>query len=179
MSWINKHKRVWGMIILVLLLVAIVGPWNFDLINVPSEYQCTEPFIRLKGDYCGVPLSGTWMLAALVGALVNLIMGLVTGASVNLLFAFLSILSTLFLFLPMFSILLLILPGDRQNHRVFHVAVWGLAVVSSLRCMFLSSQRALPMGQLWGLWLYIGLVSGVLIIGSTTMLASRKRSSLA
>ena len=59
MSWIVEHKRLWGIAILALLLLAILGPWAYDQINVPAEYPCSAPFIRLEGDFCGVPYSGT------------------------------------------------------------------------------------------------------------------------
>jgi hypothetical protein len=80
MSWINKHKRVWRVAILVLLLVAIMGPWTFDRINVPSEYPCSTPNIRLEGDFCGTPMSGIWIFSWMVGGFINAGVGLVTSA---------------------------------------------------------------------------------------------------
>ena len=35
MLWLQEHKTVWRVAILALLLVAIMGPWIFDKINVP------------------------------------------------------------------------------------------------------------------------------------------------
>ena len=54
------------------------GPWIFDLIVVPSEYSCSTPAIRLEGDYCGIPMPGTWILLAMAGRLVNMVVGLET-----------------------------------------------------------------------------------------------------
>ena len=59
-SWINEHKNGWRVALLVVVLVAIMGPWTFDPINVPSEYPCQAPYIRLDDDFCGTPLPGTW-----------------------------------------------------------------------------------------------------------------------
>ena len=42
---------------LALLVGAMLGPWIFDLINVPAQYPCD---FRLVGDFCGVLLSGFW-----------------------------------------------------------------------------------------------------------------------
>jgi len=81
MSWMNDHKREWRVVVLVLLLVSIIGPWIFDLIVVPSEYACLAPAIRLAGDYCGIPMSGIWILSAAAGILVNIVVGLVTGTT--------------------------------------------------------------------------------------------------
>lgn len=150
MSWLSEHKRGWRLVILGLLLIAIVGPWTFDLINVPSEYSCSAPFIRLKGDYCGTPLSGMWILLTPLGALV--------------------------LFLPFFSTLLLILSGNRRRQQILHLVVWGLATVSSLWWLLLSPAEW-PLSRLWGLWLYIGLAPSMLIL--EVVLAVRRRSSQA
>ena len=54
---------------LLSLLVAIMGPWTFDLIHVPSEYPCSAPFIRLEGDFCGTPMSGGWILVCVMAVL--------------------------------------------------------------------------------------------------------------
>jgi hypothetical protein len=39
--WLHKHKNVWRVAVLVLLLVAMVAPWAFDVVDVPSEYPCS------------------------------------------------------------------------------------------------------------------------------------------
>jgi hypothetical protein len=177
MSWINEHKRVWRVVILALLLIAFVGPWTFDLINVPSEYSCSAPFIRLKGDYCGAPLSGLLVLPALIGEFINVVMELVTGAIVitDLGRRLLVILSALLLFLPFFSTLLLILPGNRRRQQIFHLAVWGLATASSLWWLLLLSTSERPQSQLWGVQLYSGLAFSVLIL-EVAALAIRRRA---
>ena len=178
MSWISEYHRVWRVAILVLLLLAFQGPWFFDQINVPSEYPCSAPFIRLKGDYCGTPLSGMWILAALVGEFISIVVELVTGATVNtdLGRRFLFILGALLLFLPFFSTLLLILSGNRRRQQILHLVVWGLATVSSLWWLLLSPAEWLP-SRLWGRWLYIGLAPSMLIL--EVVLAVRRRSSQA
>jgi hypothetical protein len=60
LSWLNERRRIWRVIALAALLLAILGPWAFDRTNVPAEYPCTRPHIRLEGDFCGLPLSGLW-----------------------------------------------------------------------------------------------------------------------
>ena len=63
--WINEHKRIWRTAVLVLLIIAMTGPWSFDLINVPAEYPCSLPNYRLEGDFCGIPFSGIWIFPVL------------------------------------------------------------------------------------------------------------------
>jgi hypothetical protein len=164
MSWMNEHKRVWRVAVLVLLLVAIMGPWAFDRIYVPGEFPCSAPFIRLEGDFCGVPLSGIWILSATTGGLVNIVVGLVTGATVitDRVREFSFSLLVLLLVLPFFSTLLLILRGDRRRQLVFHLAAWSLVVGFGL-WLGMSSYPKL-FGVVWGIWLYIGLAASALIL---------------
>jgi hypothetical protein len=150
--------------ILVLLLVAIMEPWTFDRIDVPSEYPCSAPFVRLEGDFCGMPLSGfITMVARLVkGATVF------TDLAFGSLYGLLSSLLLLLLVVPVFSTLLLILGGDRRRWRVFHVAAWGLAVGMGL---LLVSRW---FWVLWGIWLYIGLAGSALILEVLVLVAGRR-----
>jgi hypothetical protein len=161
MSWISEYHRVWRVVILVLLLWAFQGPWFFDQTNVPSEYPCA---IRLKGDFCGSPTDGMYVLWAVTGELISRVVGLVTGAMTptDAGSAFPFILGAIALLLTPVSTVLLIWRGDRQRQLIFHVAVWGLAAVWSWE--FLMSTSELPPSQLWGLWLYVALVPSVLIL---------------
>ncbi len=174
MSWMNDHKREWRVVVLVLLLVSIIGPWIFDQIVVPSEYACLAPAIRLAGDYCGIPMSGIWILSAAAGVLVNIVVELVPGTTAftdrfrELSFSLLGLL----LVLPFFSTLFLIVRGDRQHQLVFHVAAWSLAFGVGL-WLAISSYPNL-FWVLWGVWLYVGLAASVLIF-EVGMLAVRRK----
>ena len=179
MSWIQEHKTVWRVVILVLLMVAIMGPWIFDRINVPSEYSCS-PNIRLDGDFCGGPMPGIWILFWMVAAPISEVVGLVTGATVLSDFGVVFLkrlqasLVLLLIVLPFFSTLLLILRGDRTRQQVFNVAAWGLA--AGIGLLFgLHSLPRLYWG-LWGTWLYIGLAVSALILELLVLVAGRRPS---
>jgi len=58
MSWIYENQHKWRITLLVVMVVAFMGPWTFDRIYVPAKYECSAPFIRLEGDFCGIPMSG-------------------------------------------------------------------------------------------------------------------------
>lgn len=106
---------------MTLLLVAIIGPWWYDLINVPSQYTCSSPFIRLKGDYCGKPMSGLWIFVILATRPIELVVEMVNGTKsitdsvYAILNFFLYILLVLLGVLPLFTTLLLTLRGDRKR----------------------------------------------------------------
>jgi hypothetical protein len=180
MSWIKEHKGVWRLTVLVLLLVAIIGPWTFDRIYVPSKYQCAAPSVRLEGDFCGIPLSGMWIFSVLAGGLLNMIVGLVTGARTftdmgsEAAFVLFSGLIRFLLVLPGFSSLSFILGGDRQRRQVFHVAVWGLAAAAGLLLGVSDFSRL--HWAVWGIWLYTGLATSALILEGLLLAAGRRAS---
>jgi hypothetical protein len=178
MSWINEHKRVWRVAILVLLLVAIMGPWTFDRINVPAEYPCSAPDIRLEGDFCGMPISGIWIFSWMIGGFIIMGVELVTGATGfadsggEFLRAFLFIMVLLLLLLPIFSTLFLIVRGDRRRRQVFNAAAWGLAASIGLLIGITIYQKLF--WRLWGIWLYIGLAVSALILEVLTLVAGTR-----
>jgi hypothetical protein len=175
MSWMNEHKRVWRVAVLVLLLMAIAGPWTLDLVFVPSGYSCSAPAIRLGGDYCGIPMSGIWVLAAMTGGLANMVVGLVTGTTVftGRVREFSFSLLGLLLVLPFLSTLFMILRGDRRCQLAFHVVALSLAVGLGLLLVGMSGYSNLSW-VLWGIWLYVGLAASALIL-ELVMLAARRR----
>ena len=171
---IIEHKNVWRVAELVLLLAAIMGPWAFDRIYVPSEYSCSAPWIRLEGDFCGVPMRGMTVLSFMAGALINIGVELVTGA-IALSDRAGEFLFSLFLFvlvLPFFSTLLVILRGDRRRRQAFNVAAWGLTAGIGLLMGVSTYPRRL--WALWGIWLYIGLAPSALILEVLTLSAGRR-----
>ena len=176
MLWIDEHRNAWRVAVLALLPVAIMGPWAFDRIYVPSEFPCSAPNIRLEGDFCGVPLRGTTVISFMAGALINISVELVTGAIIlaDRAGEFLFGLFVFLVVLPFFSTLLLILRGDRRRWQVFNVAAWGLAAGMGL-LIGMSSYPKL-FWRLWGIWLYIGSAASALILEVLTLAAGGRPS---
>jgi hypothetical protein len=174
--WISEHKNGWRVALLVLVLVAIVGPWTIDQILVPSEYSCSTPNIRLDDDFCGTPLPGTWWLYWMVIGFVYASAGLVTGAMgfVEWADVFRVSLLLFLLVLPFFSTLLLILRGDRRRRQMFNVVAWGLAAGIALWIGMSSYPRLFWV--LWGSWLYIGLAASALMLEVLTLAAGSRSS---
>lgn len=57
MAWIEQNKVFWRIIVLYLPMIAFIGPWSYESIHVPAQYDCSGPSFRLEGDYCCTPLS--------------------------------------------------------------------------------------------------------------------------
>jgi hypothetical protein len=160
-SWINEHKTAWRVAALIVLVVAIMGPWFFDQIHVPAEYPCS---FRLEGDFCGMPTSGTYLLLGAVGELFCRSRDLLSGAMGLGEWARVFVIGLLLSLpvLPFFSTLLLVLRGDRRRRQVFNIVAWGLAVGVGL-VIGLSRYPKLYWA-LWGIWLYTGLAASALIL---------------
>ena len=153
----NKFIRIG---ILGLMLVALVGPWVYEAINVPAEYACTSG-VRLDGDFCGIPVSG---LQAFVLFFVNCftsVFYLLTGdSSARELLG--SILITLF-FLPVFSQLFLIASQTRADgkRQKIHLGILGFALaLAAIKTVMDISGNAWGSG--WGLLLYEALLVSAL-----------------
>ena len=180
MSWINEHKSVGRVAVLVLLLVAIIGPWTYSSDGVPPAEWCRDPNILLENGRCVKLVSGARILTFMAGAFLSMSVGLVTGATVlpdrarEFIGVFLFVMLLFLLVLPFFSTLLLIPGGDRRHRRIFHVVAWGLAAGSGLLLGLLGFSRL--HWALWGIWLYIGLAASALILEVLALVAGRKPS---
>lgn len=172
MSWLYKHKRSWRLVSLILLGAAAFGPWAFDRINVPAQYPCSY---RLEGDFCGIPLSGIWMLFWLGAFFSGLTVGMVTGITTlrDLIPALFALLSVLVFILPFFSTLLLLWRGNQGRWQIFPLIVWCLAIVSSV-LLGTSGFLLMPRWALWGLWLYLGLAFTMVILEISVLLKNHQ-----
>jgi hypothetical protein len=147
-----------------------------DRVNVPAEYPCSPPFVRLRGDFCGIPLSGAWMLSALASELANraglLIRGDATPADLR--WGLLIVLFAVLALLPIIMALLSVLRGER--HPLFRLVVWGVAIAWSL--WYALAARMSPLFRIWGVWLYVG-VACVSLGLEILALVGRRRSGKA
>ena len=168
MAWIKEYKRSWRWVILILLVLAFLGPWGFDLINVPAEYACDPPNIRLEGDFCGLPISFIQTFFWMIGGFFNMIIGLIRGeiafiqTDFNFWISLLYSLVLILLILPIINTLFLLLRGDRPRLQKYHLVICGL----NLGLVLLLGISNYPkfFYVLWGVWLYIGLMISILIL---------------
>ncbi len=173
MNWINKYLRGLRFVFLGLLLVAIIGPWGYDRINVPAQYPCQAPNIRLEGDFCGLPLSGLWVFSALITSLADFISEVFTGTASNIDFRELifMIVYLLAFILPIVSTFLILRPEDRRRRQAFHMLAWGLAAGVGLYLGI--SYFPSYYWRLWGLWLFIAAAAGALVFEIVTLVARK------
>ncbi len=176
----QKSKIILRSVILVLLAIGVMGPWWFDRISVPAQYPCNPPVMRLEGDFCGVPASGSYIIFAFASLIVQSVGELITGklklganeaGQFSLVIVFL-----VFLILPFISTILLMIKRELKSLRWLQIIAMGIAAGIALYGVF-SIYDVQISWVLWGIWLYAGaaiisLISELLVL----LFASRKKA---
>lgn len=151
MSFTFENKVLWRTLVLALLFLSLLGTWSYDVINVPAEFACSYPNMRLYGDFCGMPIS--WLSFLFAGDFFyifrELVAGIFTGRGREL-FGLVLLSPPL---LPLFSTVLLLRKKDSPRLQKFHLFAWGLGCIFPLFILF--TQRDIQTFRLWGAWLYI------------------------
>ena len=179
MSFITENKVLWRILILALFMISMLGPWAFDLLNVPAQYPCGKPSVRLYGDFCGSPMSGfgviIWANSGFIYILDELIKGNIAGRIVDFIFPFYSWI----IILPFFSMLLLIWNKNSRRLQIINLVVWGLACLVTLSMYLLQAYRDQFVDFfyiLWGIWLYILVAFGAIIFEIFVLRSTTKLS---
>lgn len=166
MSFIAENKVLWRKLVPALFIISMLGPWTFDLLNVPAQYPCGKPSVRLYGDFCGYPMSGFGIFklanSGFLYILDELIKGNIAGRILDLVFPF----YTWIIILPFFSILLLIWNKNSRRLQTINLVAWGLACLVTLHMFILQTNRDQFVHffyLLWGIWLYILVAIGTII----------------
>jgi hypothetical protein len=160
MSLLDANRNIVRVAILALLIISLFGPWAYDRIHVPAEYACNDPFVRLEGDFCGLPMSGiqffTWFTGGFFYIIVELLKGTFTGRFRELI-AGLSILPLI----PFVTTILLLWKKETPRLRTINLVAWILALIPTL--MIFIPQIRNQAFRLWGLWLYLLVAVGAVI----------------
>jgi hypothetical protein len=175
MTWLNQHRRTWRIIILVLLVLSFIGPWGYDLINVPAQYECTPPNFRLEGDFCGIPLPGVWAVLVSFSVIFEVFAGETNTTFAVLLMRVLFSFSVLLTPLPIFSSLFLLSSGGHSWPQTRHIIALGVAAVGGL--MFVLSSVSLQghlSFYLWGAWAYVVLAFAALLLEIGVLISNRE-----
>jgi len=159
MSWIYDNKRIVRMAFLATLVIAIFGPWFFDRVPTPSSRPCSPPSVRVDDTSCGWPTS----ISLFYSELDNTLTGLISGAvSLNSLQQWLILLALVLLLFPFISTVILMSRGDHRYWLTLHRVGLGITASISMWIAWTIDSRA--SWVLWGLWLYLYLTTGMLIL---------------
>ena len=58
MAWMSQHKNWIRMLVFMLLLIAILGPWSYEGDGVPPPSYSHPPFLLLENGNCVGRMSG-------------------------------------------------------------------------------------------------------------------------
>lgn len=173
MAIVSRYVRVWRSLLLGVAVLSLFGPWAFDVINVPAQFACSPPFVRLDGDFCGQPAAGIRLVFWLAGGIVSIGGRLLAGeaAGTELLFAAAFLLP----FVPVVLALTAILRrSERASWRL--LVAWLLGATAAL--LLLARSGGLRVPHAWGLWLYVivalvtAMAEAVALIGDRNPTAS-------
>ena len=168
MERISRLKHAGRVAALVLLLVAVAGPWAYTGDGVPPPEYCHEPNFLLASGYCAGPTSAIEIMFFLIPAFFYMFVGLFTGEVVlperarEFFGVFLLILLLLLLILPILTTLFRLAGRNSRPWHRFQLAAWGVAGFLSLLPPIFDAE--LRSGRFWGIYLYFGLALGVVII---------------
>ncbi len=162
MSTIVKNSSTWRAVALILLLIAMSGPWTYERVYVPPPKPCTAPNVQVEGDlYCGIPFSILWEFFGLLrweGAVA--LVGDIDFSqwAPQFLFRFLPLL----LILPIFTTLGLISRRQGFRWQVLNVLAWALAALAGVAYLHRGYFRPYPAP--WGNLLYVGVALAALVL---------------
>lgn len=164
MLWFKEHKSIWRVVFLGMLALAITGPWFFDRVHVPQPHTCSLPNVRLDDNFCGVPISITWLIRVMPAQFVYLVDGLINGTPRPHNYAraeWLMLLHSTLLVLPFLSTLALLIWHKLNWLSLLQRISLGLAAGAGLLVGILGFSAS--SWRLWGVWLYICLTISMLI----------------
>jgi hypothetical protein len=177
MSLLTGTTAVWHRFILALLIVAMLGPWTFDLLHVPAQYACDEPSVRLYGDFCGYPLSGFGAFVWIFSGFFSMPSELVQGNLTSPLPGFITLLFMGIIVFPFLSTFLLLRQNTWRRLQILNLTAWVLACLATLTLFVLQFNREQFVQfyyLLWGLLIYILVAIGTVIF---EILVIRSKSS--
>lgn len=160
----QKQKTAWRAAAVVLLAIASLGPWMYDLIHVPAEYLCEGPYVRLQGDFCGLPfslitgisttLSSLALTAGAVGEEVTIGRWLTAGL--------LYLLYLLLFTIPIWVTLALVLRQGSRRLQTLHLIVCAVAALGG--GLTVTAQAIWRYAAPWGVLLYTSILLILVIL---------------
>ena len=167
MSFMLEKEGFLRKVVLALFVLAMLGPWSFDLLHVPAQFPCDGVSVRLVGDFCGYPVTGFGGVIMIFSSIFGNLGALVRG-NVAFLLPELTVLFVMSLVLiPSVSTLLLILKERSRGFKIVNLIFWVLGALAALLVLFLQMMRtevAPVIYLMWGAWLYILIAVGAVVL---------------
>lgn len=180
MSFILEKESLLRKLIMAGFLLAMLGPWSFDLVGVPAQFPCKGLPVRLVGEYCGHPVSGFRGIIMVASSLFRILSAVVNGTIDTLLPELIALIILLFAFLPVISSIQLVRNNSSRWLQVVNLILWvlGALAASAMFAMQMTRPQVAPVVYLvWGVWLYI-LVAVSAIVLEVVVMKNNAKSNL-
>lgn len=167
MSFILAKESFLRKLILGTFILAMLGPWSYDLVSVPAQFPCNGFSVRLVGDYCGLPVSGFGGTLMVSISILHRLSLLINGYFATLRPELTAFVIMLFVFLPIFSSLTLVRRKNSSRTQVINLIAWllgGLAASNMLAMQMIRPQVVPVIYLVWGIWLYFLVVIGAITL---------------
>jgi hypothetical protein len=177
-QWFTEWWRVVRLAGIALVVLALAGPWWYDKIYVPAEYECHRPNIRLEGDFCGVPIAGFWQITELVNMVPMLVQhtypGSIGAREIGGLLLWFAL--TLVLIGPVISNVITTQEAADPLAVVAHIVLDLVIAMVSYALLNLSAYHPI---LIWGLWLYACSVFLILVEALVAELVPKRQQTAA
>lgn len=167
MSLILEKEGFLRKMILALFVLAMLGPWSFDLLHVPAPFPCGGVSVRLAGDFCGYPVMGFGGVIMIFSSIFGILGALVRGNAAFMLPELTALLIMSLVFIPSVSTLLLILKERSRGFKIVNLIFWSLGGLAAGLMFAMQAGRpqvAPVMYLVWGAWFYILVAMGAVVL---------------
>ncbi|GAP12496.1 hypothetical protein LARV_00231 [Longilinea arvoryzae] len=179
MGWLREHLTLVRLCVLALLIIALLGPWVYENLSVPDEYDCAPSLVRIRPGFCGDPMSGWFVMGYFGVGFFGVLWALLSGATTfqeagpNLIagLVWLPV-------LPLLSSLLLLWRGERPRLKGAHMV--ALLLMIGLTLVFIIAEDPTVVSiHMWGPWLFLAALAAGLAVESVTAFRSRSGAEAA
>lgn len=157
-SALVKYGHLWRVAALLLLLIAMFGPWTYERVDMPPSNPCAAPNVQAAGDpYCGIPLPVFLEVLGLFrfgAALWGGELSFNQWASLSLL--------PFLLVLPIAMLSALMLRRRNVRRQILFLIAWALAALAGAAFLLRGNYR--PYAPPWGMMLYIAAALTALLL---------------
>jgi len=175
--WFCTYDKKWRMLIFFLMLVAIVGPWMYETLYVPSPNPCTSGF-RVKENYCGFPISGIWLFFASLGSVSSIAFRFFTGEA-NAGEFLMSVGMILYILLPVVGLLLVAGKADPSPKKVkLHLSITIFTSILGVVSVLIVMNELSFIVRMWGYWTYLLMVFISLALELLRLLITRRQNTV-
>lgn len=174
------RKLNWRLLILALMLITFFGPWGYDLLNIPGEFDCEWPTFRVAEEFCGYPFPGFIAIGSAPFVGLSVVAEIVQGEALPSLLNRFGVLFALLVPLPLLAAIFRRRTVQPPQPWVISMKIWGLAFIGGTGFLiWYASLRPGPLPfQVWGIWAYVLLAILALLSEAVLLVlanASRKK----